>query len=69
MQAVAVARACVLVALALFLAGDLASLLYRLTSSSSSAAALHQETSKYTSATTQLGHHTNAIPQKDDWRN
>uniref|UniRef100_A0A224XYP5 Putative salivary secreted peptide n=1 Tax=Panstrongylus lignarius TaxID=156445 RepID=A0A224XYP5_9HEMI len=65
MQAVAVARACVLVALALFLAGDLASLLYRLTSSSSSAAALHQETSKYTSATTQLGHHTNAIPQRD----
>ncbi|XP_073996131.1 geko isoform X2 [Rhodnius prolixus] len=61
MQAVAVARACVLVALALFLAGDLASLLYRLTSFT----ALHQETSRYSSATTQLGHHTNAIPQKD----
>lgn len=60
MQAVAVARACVLVALALFLAGDLASLLYRLTSFT----ALHQETSRYSSATTQLGHHTNAIPRK-----
>ncbi|XP_014287365.1 uncharacterized protein geko [Halyomorpha halys] len=51
MQAIAVARAVLLVALALFLIGDLASLAMRMTGSSVE--------------TKELGHHANSIPQND----
>ena len=52
MQAVAVARSLLLIALAIFLAGDLVSLVNKL--------ALSQDSS----AGNEVGHHTDALPSK-----